>query len=112
MARKKNYQVYQQFFDYQTPYIALIMTLSAACALSVALMTFSQWDTSSFYHSTDIEYIHNWYGVIGASISSWLFHFIGYAAFCIPSFLFFNFYVLLLKDSLVKRLDQIGRAHV
>lgn len=107
MAKKKNYQVYQHFFVYQTPYIPLIMSLTGACALAVALFTFSEWDASPFYYSTDSEKVTNWYGVIGSFVASSLYHYIGYAAFSIPLFLVFNFYVLFKKETLKSRLDQV-----
>jgi hypothetical protein len=74
MAKKKNYQVYQHFFVYHTPYIALIMTFTGACALAVALMSFSAWDMSPFYVSTESDAVTNWYGFIGSFVSSSLFY--------------------------------------
>lgn len=107
MAKKKKYTVYQHFFVYHTPYIALIMTITSACALLVALLTFSPWDTSPFYMSSDTDVITNWYGVVGVFISSSLFYYIGYAAYCAPLMLFFTFFVLIKKEAFRSRVDQI-----
>lgn len=107
MAKKKNYQVYQHFFVYHTPYIALIMTFTGACALAVALMSFSEWDMSPFYVSTESDVVTNWYGVIGAFVSSSLFYYVGYSAWCLSLFLFFNFFILIKKETFRSRIDQL-----
>ena len=107
MAKKKNYQVYQHFFVYHTPYIALIMTFTGACALTVALMSFSAWDMSPFYTSTENGVVTNWYGFIGSFVSSSLFYYIGYSAICLPLFLFFIFFILIKKETFRSRVDQL-----
>ena len=85
-------------FIYKTIFATLFFLLSAF--IFISLLTYNESDPG-FGKFEKTNEIHNYLGVYGANVSSFLNEFIGLCSFLVPIFLFFQSVKIIRRDKIV-----------
>ena len=87
--------------------IGAVLLTMLAFFLAVSLFSYSPYDTSWFYYSTNLEPLHNLCGKVGAHCAALLFYFFGASSFFAVGLLLFLAYMMLFGRTFAQEWERV-----